>query len=359
MSADSRRVTIKDIAQQAGVSIGSVHCALNDKPGVSDTTRKKIINIANQMQYQTNTVAASLKSKSKLIAQAFPGPTEEFRYYFSHMWDGCRDYVKTIRDFNVDVVEVPYYNMENNLAEELRGVRARNEIDGLVAFGNMDARAVEELDVFLQRGVPVILVGADIPQSGRLLSVMPNYFTIGKMLAEIITRQTNKSAEILICAGDVALPSHYLVLQGFDTYLEENGLKNPVYKIHSSFNNRMDYDRAVYELEKHPDIEACACVYARGSLLLGQALKDTGRAGHVIAIGSDVFEENVNFLREGVFTNLLHKNPYLQAYTAIRCMTDYLLRSVSPSRSVLYTGSEFVFQSNLEMYDNGFYRLLL
>jgi LacI family transcriptional regulator len=352
-------VTIKDIAQQAGVSIGSVHCALNDKPGVSDSTRQKIISIANQLQYQANTVAASLKSKPKLIAQAFPGPTEEFRYYFSHMWDGCRDYVKTIRDFNVDVVEVPYYNMENNLAEELRGVRERNEVDGLVAFGNMDAQAVEELNVFLQRGIPVILVGADIPQSGRLLSVMPNYFTIGKMLAEIITRQINQSAEILVCAGDVVLPSHNLVLQGLGAYLEENELTNPVYKIHTSFNNRMDYGRIVYELEKHPDIEACTCVYARGSLLLGQALKDTGRVGRVIAIGSDMFEENVELLREGVFTNLLNKNPYLQAYTAIRCMTDYLLRGVVPSKSILYTGSEFVFQSNLEMYDNGFYRLLL
>ena len=35
----SKRITIKDIAERAGVSIGSVHCALYGKPGVGDATR--------------------------------------------------------------------------------------------------------------------------------------------------------------------------------------------------------------------------------------------------------------------------------------------------------------------------------
>ena len=38
----SKRITIKDIAERAGVSIGSVHCALYGKPGVGDATRERI-----------------------------------------------------------------------------------------------------------------------------------------------------------------------------------------------------------------------------------------------------------------------------------------------------------------------------
>ena len=36
------RTTIKDIARLAGVSPGAVSFALNDKPGVSDSTRARV-----------------------------------------------------------------------------------------------------------------------------------------------------------------------------------------------------------------------------------------------------------------------------------------------------------------------------
>ena len=52
-----RRVTIKDIAAEAGVSLGTVHLALSDKPGVGAVTRERIRRIAKEMDYHPNTVA--------------------------------------------------------------------------------------------------------------------------------------------------------------------------------------------------------------------------------------------------------------------------------------------------------------
>ena len=44
-------VTIKDIAIAAGVSHPTVSKALNNAPGVSDETRRKILKLAAQMNY--------------------------------------------------------------------------------------------------------------------------------------------------------------------------------------------------------------------------------------------------------------------------------------------------------------------
>lgn len=45
----NKKITIRDVAQAAGVSISTVHQALNDKPGVSEVTREHIRRIADDL----------------------------------------------------------------------------------------------------------------------------------------------------------------------------------------------------------------------------------------------------------------------------------------------------------------------
>lgn len=66
-------VTIKDIAQKAGVSYSTVSKALNDSPLVKGTTKQKIIEIAKEMGYEPNFAAQQLVSKqSKVIGLIWP-----------------------------------------------------------------------------------------------------------------------------------------------------------------------------------------------------------------------------------------------------------------------------------------------
>jgi len=351
-----KRTTITDIAKSAGVSIGTVHCALNGKPGVSEQTRRRITELARRMDYRPNAVAASLKRKEIRIAAAFPGATEESRYYYSFIWQGLRDSIRARSDYNIALVEVPFYKGANSQANELSAVLETERIDGLITTGYTDMRGMTAVQGFVQKGVPVVLVGDDNPESGRLFCVQPDYQIIGRTLAELLTRQIGKDGGILICAGDVIVPSHYLILQGFDAYLSENGYKNPVYKVHESGDQRMVYGHLVRELNERSGLEGCWSVNARSSVLLGRALEETGRAGDLAAIGSDLFEENARFLKDGVFTNLLYKNPYAQAYTAVRHLAGRLIRDERPLQDVIFIGSEIIFRSSLPMYDNGLFR---
>jgi len=51
------RTTIKDIARVAGVSPGAVSFALNDKPGVSDSTRARVKAVAKDLGWRPNVAA--------------------------------------------------------------------------------------------------------------------------------------------------------------------------------------------------------------------------------------------------------------------------------------------------------------
>src|SRR5699024_8342631 len=66
-------VTIKDIAHFANVSYSTVSKALNDSPLVKEATKKKIIQIANDMGYKPNFAAQRLVSKqTKVIGLIWP-----------------------------------------------------------------------------------------------------------------------------------------------------------------------------------------------------------------------------------------------------------------------------------------------
>lgn len=54
-------VTIKDVAEEAGVSIATVSSVINDSRPVAQATREKVLKVINEMGYKTNPVARALK----------------------------------------------------------------------------------------------------------------------------------------------------------------------------------------------------------------------------------------------------------------------------------------------------------
>ena len=353
-----KRITVKDIAQHAGVSLGSVHCALSGKPGVSDSTRERIVQIANELGYRPNAIAASLKRKKLKIAAAIPALAGENRFYYQAIWEGVTDYINTLSDYNIELVSSPYYeNEQNSQVVEMQNLMERDDISGLISVGYTPTKGLIGLQSVKEKHIPMVLVGNDVPHSGRLCCVLPNYRMVGRAMAELMVRVVGKDAPLLVCAGYVQIPSNYEVVEGFEEYLRESGCTNPVYKVHSSSTDKPG--EAVCNLIKEKAIKGCCAVTARSSAMLGRVLEAYQLSDDVYSIGMDLFDETMDFLRRGVLSNLVQNNPYKSAYLATKILAEYLLKDIRPVMPTMYVGSEMVFPSNLLMYENGYYRLLM
>ncbi|WP_017811980.1 LacI family DNA-binding transcriptional regulator [Paenibacillus shenyangensis] len=71
--ANRKKVTIEDVARQAGVGIATVSRALNDSEGISAKTKARILEIVEEMGFIPNTSAQSLKIRqTRQIALAVP-----------------------------------------------------------------------------------------------------------------------------------------------------------------------------------------------------------------------------------------------------------------------------------------------
>lgn len=77
------QVSIKDIARLSGVSVATVSRVINENGRFSEETRQKVVEVIQKYQYETNSIAKSLRmSKSQTIGVLVPDINNEF--FFSH-----------------------------------------------------------------------------------------------------------------------------------------------------------------------------------------------------------------------------------------------------------------------------------
>jgi len=75
----NERVTIKDVAERAGVSLSTASLVLNGKGGVSDITKEKILKATKELSYRPNHAARSLRaSNTKMIGLLIPDILNSF-----------------------------------------------------------------------------------------------------------------------------------------------------------------------------------------------------------------------------------------------------------------------------------------
>ena len=112
------KVTIKDVATAAGVSVATVSYVLNETPGknISDATRRRVLQSVQDLGYIPNSAAKRLKSsRSKCIAIRLATTLSIPRYYLA--LQGFRALLSEADDRNIRIIE--YEAPDADLSEYL------------------------------------------------------------------------------------------------------------------------------------------------------------------------------------------------------------------------------------------------
>ncbi|MCR5843926.1 MAG: LacI family DNA-binding transcriptional regulator [Oscillospiraceae bacterium] len=349
------KITIRDVADKAGVSISTVHQALNGKKGVGEETRKRIQAVADKLGYQPNPMASSLKRKTRQIGILLPNSS-----YYDAVWMGARNYLGSVPNMNIECTELPFGDGEDptKVYKRIYAALEEKKLEGILVTGHSELFSARDWEEFCARDIAVSLLGADMPGSHRIFCVMPDYEIIGRTMAELLLSRIPPYGSIALCAGNPKWEPHAKVVQGFEDYMRENGAANNIYRSNTWDEKDESYLEILHMISR-PDVAACCSVLSQSSVLLGRALVETGKQNVVFGVGSDLSKENVAFLKQGVFNNLIQKNPYAQGYLGVKNLVEYLMLGRRPEPDKLYVGSEVVFRSNLSMYLNKSYRSLL
>jgi len=93
MSESKKRYTIKDIAEQSGVSLSTVSLVLNDNPRISQSTRARVLKTIERLGYQPNRMARALAWRhTRTLAVLVPQLRHAFAdVYFGEIVSGIYD----------------------------------------------------------------------------------------------------------------------------------------------------------------------------------------------------------------------------------------------------------------------------
>jgi DNA-binding LacI/PurR family transcriptional regulator len=154
------RVTIRDIAERAGVSKVAVSYALNGRPGVSDETRERIVGIARELGWYPNRAARALsaaRADACGLVLARPANTLALEPFYMEFIAGAESELSS-RAMALTIQLVPDVPAE---IEVYRRWWGEHRVDGVLMVDlRVDDPRVEEL---VRLGLPTVVVGGPVP----------------------------------------------------------------------------------------------------------------------------------------------------------------------------------------------------
>ena len=175
-----RRVTIKDIARMAGVSVTTVSRAINNAPEISPETRERILELGHKEGYRTNLLARSLiSSRSNVIGVILPDISSPFHAALAL-------HIETFAAQLGYQVMLCSGRPGNKDINELFDFLISQRVDGILLASSSNG-APTLLEQY-QSAVPIVLLGAFIPPnaSTRINSVSTDNYAGGQMAARYL-----------------------------------------------------------------------------------------------------------------------------------------------------------------------------
>ena len=162
-SKGTSRVTISDIAKRAGVSKGAVSLALNDRPGVSDETRARILAIVKELGWSPNRAARALsaaKAGACGLVLARPARILALEPFFVELISGIES---ELSERSIALTIQLVHTVEEEMAVYRRWWSERR-VDGILM---VDLRTDDPRIAELHRlGLPAVVVGGPLRDDG-------------------------------------------------------------------------------------------------------------------------------------------------------------------------------------------------
>jgi LacI family transcriptional regulator len=276
---------LSDIANQSGVSISTVSLVLNSKPGVSQDTRMRVLEIAGQLGYPfkskpSNGIHTSLSTVGMLV-KTNPDEPPQANPFYSKVILGIEDVCRR-NGINLLFATLPVD--EDNCPVKIPALLYNENLDGLLMVGTF----VDETFAPIASGwtTPIVLVDGYSNLESYDSVTSDNFRAAYRAVIYLINKGHSHIA--MVGSESNSYPSLKERRNGYLRAMKENNL-DQVYLANFNINRSKGYDETIALLQDFPHITALFCVNDDVCSHAIRAVKALGKRvpGDISIIGYD------------------------------------------------------------------------
>jgi LacI family transcriptional regulator len=349
-----KRIRIKDIAELAGVSKGTVDRVLHNRGNVSPDARSKVAAAMEKLDYEPNVIASALASKKGWqIAVLIPDSKND--PFWEQPKKGILSAKRTLRDYGVRIDFYFFRDADPDHFKTLGTQILKKPYDALLvapSFLNEGHALLEkceeqnlkyiQINTFLERDHPCFLsyIGQDSYSSGVLAAKLLNY-----------EMKENEKALIFHLEKEVYNAKHLMDKQaGFEDYFRLHSKKG-IQIGQRSFGDVLDKEKTEAFIKsmfcEHPGISGIFVSTSKIFRIVPYLKKYAKK--QIALIGFDLISPNLQYLETEDIHFLINQNPYKQGFMGIMNLFNHLVLKKDIKRIQLLP-LDMVMRENVQYY---------
>jgi len=245
-----KKITINDLAAKLKISKSTISKALKGYPDVSKKTRKKVLKLAEKLNYKPNILASSLRThQTKTIGVIIPSIVHD---YFSKVVDGIiheaerNDYLVILLQSDEKVV----------LEEKQLNLLKNRQVDGILLSVSNETGGKERLDEVIEKGIPVVMFDKIIKSFNCSKVIIDDKKAAYDAVCYLINKGYKKIAHF---GGVLTAQNSIDRLLGYKQALQDNNIpynSDLVYVNPNDDDLNDGYSNAKKMIWEHPDVDA-------------------------------------------------------------------------------------------------------
>ena len=325
-SMQQKRASVKDIASKLHISLSTVHKALTGKPGVSEARRAEVLALAKELGYVVNSAAQSLARKNITLAIILPRSWQE---YFSELKCGMENEITSLSECKVNGSFL-YITKETTTDEICSWVRDISA-DLIIVCSSIAAISKTILRATEKTNLPVFRVGGGVNNPNSICDITVDAPLSGKLAADFFHCTVKDKIRAAVFTGSLEIAIHKSKVESFSERISAYGGTVSVCETDDSEEKAYTSIRNLFK--ESPDIN-CIYISTSTSKSVCRYIEENGFSGKISVIGTDVFPELRDYMKQGVMQATIYQNQEKVGRYAVRSAYEYLNTKNSYGSSV-------------------------
>ena len=352
MKENNPKIRIKDIANMAGVSEGTVDRVLHNRGDVSAKSMEAVNKVLEEIDYTPNLLARSLASKKQYrFVSLFPAhqPAD----YWQSVDNGFDLATREFIHYNVQIEKIYFNQYDVHSFETAYKTVLKNEPDAVLISPIFKDETLNFTSELSKRNIPFSFIDSMIEEADFLTYYGQNSFQSGYIAAKLLISSLSDNDEILVirtqrkgAVSNQTLNRH----KGFMQYIQEKNLQNRLGIINVELkdddeNSNLEVICDVFA--NHLNIKAAITFNSKVYRLAKHF--ETLKKLDIQLIGYDLLEQNIHYLQQGLISFLIAQRPDKQAYYSVRDMCRELIFHQEINK-INYVPIDILIKENIELF---------